>query len=655
MRRWLVAFTLVTLSATRAARGDEPATEPTQATDIVVRAPRREIPATSTQVLREPFIERSGATNVGQALETIPALHASQDSRGERVLTLQGFSQRQVAVFVDGVPVLVPYDGQLDLSKFPIDMIDRITIVKGSSATLYGPNGLGGAINMSTREPREDGKGWVRARTEANTYTTRSSVVGGARAGALGATLGASFENQRFFPMSASFTPLPNENGGRRNDSDRLGGSVAGKATYDVDDAHRVVVVASRFEGTFGVPPGTKDFSVRYWRWTDWYSSAVGAGHEYRGKIAQTEAFAYASFVGNTLDGYDDARYQTQRLPRALHSVYDDTSLGGFVRATIAPELGDSDLRIRLWAGAKRDTHTSFDNTHPEKVQVATNLLTLAALGEVDPVPRRLRAKAGIQGDAELPDQPPSGPVPDSALGIGPMGALTLFATESASVTASAALRTRFPTLRERFSTVFGTRDPNPQLRPERSLNLGVDGALRPTKTLRVALGLFDSELRDLITTVIVGPQRDQLQNASRARIYGAEAQVEWSPTRWLELLWGGLVLHARSGGDLDAPVNNVPAQKALGMITVRPVPRVALSAIERVIGPQDYANPNTGVQERLAGHALCDARAEVDIVPRILRSWMRVTNLFDADVEGRYSFPEPGRQFFVGLSGETP
>lgn len=634
-----------------------PVEAPTPATDIVrVAGRKREVPGTSTQTLGEVELERAGATSVGQALELLPAVQAASDSRGERTINLQGFTQRQVAVFVDGIPVLVPYDGQLDLSKFPIDMIERVTIVKGSAAALYGPNGLGGAVSMTTRDPAAT-SGWAKARAEGNAYTARSSLVASARTGDVAAIAGASFETIRFLPMPADFGRRPNEDGGRRNNSDRKDGSVAIKGTIGLGDEHRVVVSASRFEGTFGVPPATRDFTVRYWRWSDWYASTVGIGHEYRGARAATEAQVYTSFVGNTLDGYDDATYRTQRLSKALHSVYDDLTVGAFVRASVEPNaLGDHALRLRAWVGARRDMHASFDNTNPDKVHVATNTLTASGLGEIEIVPRTLRASAGLAVDAELPDAPASGPAPNASAAPGPMGALSWLAASNLTVTASAAARTRFPTLRERFSTVFGTRDPNPTLRPEHAVNLGLDAAYRPVRALTLAVGAFDSEVSDLVTAVIVGPGgTDRQENVGQARFYGVDGEARLVLSELVDVRAGVLFMHAGVGPDRGDKVAYRPAQKGVALVTVHPVPRVALSAGARYVGAQDYQNPDTGVWGRLDGYGLFDARAEGEIVPRVLKGWVRMTNVFDANVEGRYSFPEAGRQVFVGISGEAP
>lgn len=652
-----LAAALLTSARARADESSARSDTATPATDIVrVAGPKRELPSTTTQTLSEREMERGGATNVEQALALLPAVQAASDARGERTINLQGFTQRQVAVFVDGVPVLVPYDGQLDLAKFPIDMIDRVTVVKGSAATLYGPNGLGGAVSMTTRDPSAR-TAWAKARTEGNAYSVRSSLAASGRAGDAAAIAGASLETVRFVPMPADFGRRPNEDGGRRNNSDRRGGSFALKGTLDLSDAHRLVVTASRFEGTFGVPPATRDFTVRYWRWTDWYASTIGVGHEYRGTRTQTEAQLYTSFVGNTLDGYDDATYRTQRLSKALHSVYDDVTVGGFVRVTADPDaLGALRPRLRAWAGARRDMHASHDNTSPDEVHVATSTLTLSGMGEIDVVPRTLRAAAGASLDAELPDAPPTGPTPPASAAPGPMGSLTWLAATNLTVTASAAARTRFPTLRERFSTVFGTRDPNPGLGPEHAVNLGLDVAYRPVRPLTLAAGLFDSEVDDLITAVIVGPGgTDRQENVGRARFYGAEGEARLALSEIVELRGGVLFMHAGVGPDRGDKVAYRPRQKGVFLVTVRPVPRLALTGGARYVGAQDYQNPDTGVWGRLDGYGLFDARAELEIVPRVLKGFARLSNLFDANVEGRYSFPEAGRQVFFGVSGEVP
>ena len=41
------------------------------------------------------------------------------------------------------MPVYVPYDGNVDLSRFLVDGISRVDVSGGLASVLYGPNTLG--------------------------------------------------------------------------------------------------------------------------------------------------------------------------------------------------------------------------------------------------------------------------------------------------------------------------------------------------------------------------------------------------------------------------------------------------------------------------------------------------------------------------------
>jgi iron complex outermembrane recepter protein len=621
--------------------------------DVVVEGPRREDRGTAVTVVDAPKIERLGATTVATALERLPAFNGGSDMRGERILTLRGFDQRQIAVFVDGIPVSIPYDGQLDLNKIPVDTVARVAIVKGASSMLYGPNGLGGAIHVATREPTDR----LSLRTFAETspfLSARAGLAASLRVGKVGAMVGVGFEDVRYMPLSGRFSPLANEDGGRRENSDRRSGNLIAKVVWDATDEQRFTLSLSRFQGVFGVPPAARDFTVRNWRWTDWSATTLGLGHAYRSGRLQTEVLGYVSLFANTLDAYDDGRYLTQDKPKAFHSIYEDSAAGGFVRTAYTLLLGEArSLVLRTWSGLKRDHHAGQADRGADTLRASTNLLTTSAQAEAVVVPRWLRATAGIQLDGEIPDSASSGPSPRPATGWGPQGALTFTPGRAWSFTATVAARTRFPTLRERFSTVFGARAPNPLLRPEHAVNLSFDAVWRPLRTLRVAASVFDAELTDLITSVIIAPQTDQMQNASRARLLGGEAEIQWTFAPWVDVMAGWMILHARSGDALDQQVAYRPDNKGLVMITVTPITGLSVTGVMRHVGGQDFQNPDTGLWGHLGPYQLFDARVEWAFLPA-LRAWVRATNLADANVEARYSFPEPGRQVFVGLGSSV-
>ena len=55
-------------------------------------------------------------SNVSEALRSIPSvIFANMGSRFEPTILVRGFDIRGIPVFVDGVPLQMPYDGDIDL------------------------------------------------------------------------------------------------------------------------------------------------------------------------------------------------------------------------------------------------------------------------------------------------------------------------------------------------------------------------------------------------------------------------------------------------------------------------------------------------------------------------------------------------------------
>ncbi len=620
------------------ASADEP-------TDVLVIGPKRTRRGLSVLTLDEKDIRRYGQSSVGETLERLPSLHGAGDDRGERMLSLRGFNQRGIVAMVDGVPLSVPYDGQIDLSKLPIDTVERITVVQGSAPLLYGPNGTAGAINVTTREPTATPT--LRAQTEAAPfYSARTSAAASARFGKtaqFGVLLGGAYENRRYVPLPDGFEKRPNEGGTRRLNSDRTGITGTWKLTYDADPHNRVTVSLSRFGGNFGIPPGTRDFVVRNWRWTDWQASVLGVSHTHTRERLQIASHVYASFFDNTLDSYDNDRYASQKRPKAFHSVYADRTVGAFVRTTLTAH---ERVKLNTWTGLRRDSHTGVADRGAPTITADSNLFTTSISGDAELVQRRVFASAGAQLDGELPSTPSSGAAVAPSAGLGPLGSLS-WQNDAFSFGVSGAVRSRTPTLRERFSSVFGARAPNPTLHQERAFDLAVDAGY---KSRRVTLdaSLFDSTVHGLVTEVPFAPGVTQLQNLTSARFFGAEGRAQLRMLEWLDVDGGLLLLSARRQGD-ESRIAYKPKHKATLGVTVRPYRRLSFGVLGRFIGAQDYQNPNTSKWEELGAYSLLDARVDVHLDARS-RAWVRASNLTGATAEARYSFPEAGRQIFVGF-----
>jgi iron complex outermembrane receptor protein len=107
-------------------------------------------------VITADQIRASGATNVNDALVRLLGVPGRQDfyGGGEYNLDLRGFGttadQNQVIV-LDGVRITEADLGGTRISGIPIESVERIEVLRGSGAVLYGEGATGGVIVITTK------------------------------------------------------------------------------------------------------------------------------------------------------------------------------------------------------------------------------------------------------------------------------------------------------------------------------------------------------------------------------------------------------------------------------------------------------------------------------------------------------------------------
>lgn len=88
------------------------------------------------------------------ALDLLPGVTTGNSgNRNEKRVFIRGFGTTQVPVFMDGFPVYMSYDRSFDFNRFTTFDLSEIVVTKGFTSVLYGPNTMGGAINMISRKP----------------------------------------------------------------------------------------------------------------------------------------------------------------------------------------------------------------------------------------------------------------------------------------------------------------------------------------------------------------------------------------------------------------------------------------------------------------------------------------------------------------------
>lgn len=90
-------------------------------------------------------------------------------------ISVHGLEGKRVAVYINGFPLNSP-DGSFDINDMPIDIIKYIEVYKGIVPAEYGSDGLGGAINIVTREDDCDMVGFTQ---ELASFGTSKTLISG--------------------------------------------------------------------------------------------------------------------------------------------------------------------------------------------------------------------------------------------------------------------------------------------------------------------------------------------------------------------------------------------------------------------------------------------------------------------------------------------
>ena len=136
-----------------------------QLTNLEVTSPSRKPEklanvASAIFVLTSEDIRRSGATSMPDALRLVPGLTVAQIDKSEWAITSRGFNGvygDKLLVLMDGRSIYTPFFGGVYWNEHDtiLEDIDRIEVIRGPGATLYGANAVNGVINIITKKGNE--------------------------------------------------------------------------------------------------------------------------------------------------------------------------------------------------------------------------------------------------------------------------------------------------------------------------------------------------------------------------------------------------------------------------------------------------------------------------------------------------------------------
>jgi len=115
--------------------------------------------AAAAYVITGEEIRRSGAMSIPEALRMVPGLNVAQISRDRWAVSSRGFNERfssKLLVLVDGRSIYSPmFSGVLwETQDTLMEDIERIEVIRGPGAALWGTNAMNGVINIVTRSAK---------------------------------------------------------------------------------------------------------------------------------------------------------------------------------------------------------------------------------------------------------------------------------------------------------------------------------------------------------------------------------------------------------------------------------------------------------------------------------------------------------------------
>ncbi len=522
---------------------------------VVVTATRTPTPRgtapVAVEVVTREEIEASGAERLDELLEEQPGLQIESTVVGTAI-RMQGMNPEHTLILVDGQRVLGRKDGVVDLSRFAVDDIERVEIVKGPSSVMFGSDAMGGVVHIVTRSPEQ--KPEVGAHVRVGTFG-RVDATADLRVGSKTVKHKANAGYHR----SNAWDLTPETLGTTASAYDQL------DATYGIqlqpsDDLQvdaDISWMQRRARGIDSPPSGavldTRQFvddhraSIRSW-WTPGpdtkISARVSAGW-FRAQFLADQRNAKAS------DSYSDDREQLTEATLQL-----DQSLGDHFLTLGVDTLAQGITSDRLASDGGGDGKA-------DRQRIAVFAQDLWRLGEPSDGPTFTLAP-GVRVSADT--QFGTAFVPRLA---------TVLTVDPVTIRLSGGTGFRAPDFRELYLLfenpgVGYVVQGDPELKPERSLNATASIDVAPSELGSVSLQVYANRIRDLIATGPSTPgelETFTYENIANATTQGFDLQGRLHPGP-LHLEAGYAFVHARDV-DLDRPLQGRVPHRVTGSVAI--------------------------------------------------------------------------------------
>ena len=590
-------------------------------------------------------IKTKDPVSVTDILYNYPGIYLKNSGRNEITVNIRGYDQRQIAVYFDGVPIYVPYDGMVDLNKIPVASVSKITVTKNMPSMLYGANTMGGTINIITDEVRSGIASKIDIQMGKTKYLSFEN--GGALNKFFWEASG-TYSKSDGFTLPKAMNKTINEDGGIRDNSQSDGYSGFLKVGYHFSQHSNAAFSFYHNDNSCGVPVNIYTSYPRFWKFTEWKKSIVNFMYQ---AFVSNNFYIKGNFFfdkyKNVLDSYDDASYTLQTKKYSFHSTYDDHSIGGNLSAEFNSKIISPTKFALLY---KKDVHKEQSKIGAPFSLYENDTYTFGIEQEI-PLTNTVLSIAGLNYDIINPV---------FANGAGVRG-ISSFLNGYLGISAElhTSLRTyvhisrksRFPTLKELYSEVLGRNIANPNLSSENSINAEIGVKYIFNSEISFNCNLFRNKIKDLIVLVDLPDNKRQFQNIGQAELKGVEIEMAAKTSNFdASLSYTFLSAVNETPSALSKNLQYKP--KHMLHITLGSNYSFGFSwnAETSYFGRQFGANPDNLVWVEMPDYLLINLRAAYNITNGF-ELFARINNLTDKYYESEFGYPQSGRNVIIGIN----
>jgi iron complex outermembrane receptor protein len=589
---------------------------------VIGKAPK-DVPLATVSTIIAADIEKLKPRDLSDVLKFIPGSMITFGDKDTYSLKLRGVGSNRIALLVEGVPVYEPYFSTFDLKTVSAGGIDTVQVTKGPSSVLYGPNTLGGLVNVITKRPTE------------RPSLSLSGSYGDKDTKSLGADTSYSWKrfalsaNALYQDSSGFFYPDPEDGQTLRNNSDFERLNLNAKLYYTPSSSTEIMVNGGVYQSEYGMPAALFTQRARYWRFPKWDRSTLNAGGftSLGGDATLRFRTFYVNYI-NTLDWFADP----EMTELDSQSTYDNSVYGGFALADI-PTGETNALKASLLY--QKDVARIQDDAGLPWDRFDQGTLS-AGLEDHFSITDKWKLIGGLSLD--YIDKYTPG---ENNTSLNPLVGVKFTPSEELDFHVSFARKSRFPSMRSMYSQSSG----NPDLLSESGTSF--EFASTWNGPLYVTGSVFFNRFKNFIDTVRLPDGTRRYFNVGKAHINGFEVQVQKNLS-WLETTANYTYLDHRNDTD-GRPLDAQPKHNLNFDVSVIPATGFRVGFYGLLGSTSWWYNLSTSTVLTIPSYFSLDAIASYAFNNRY-EIFMRLGNVFDDYFYTEPGFPWRGRYFEVGV-----